>query len=1298
MQKILLFLLLACCPGLARAQAPGWSVNPSLFQHSMNLTAALRLDGSPENGTSNVLGAFVGNELRGVATPVPVNGTALYFLTVYSNKTSGETLQFKVYTNADDQTHPAGEMLAFVRGSVAGTATTPYLVNIRSDDDFPISLSNIPGQTRNTGEPFAPIALADYLQSPDGGPVSWSATAGPNLSANVVGSTLTVTATDPNWAGTSTVLVTATETGTTAAYSASKTVNFTVNAALPAPVFSAIPVQHICQITTFPDGDLDNYLTFSGGCLTYSMRPLPPSGTAPDPGWTQPNSPPGSMTLAVRAQFGGADVDGAGLQLAVFVGGQLAGVATPTELAGVRTYFLTAANIGAGDVSFQLYDGGRQYLHGKRDGGFAFVPNGNLKDVTVEFSPLSISVNATTGAWSATVVDPDWFGTLTVEAVAANCADATRSDAEQTTFTRYQSGSCPLLPFYQDADDDGYGNPSVSILALSLPTGYAANNTDCDDTNTDINPAATELAGDEIDQNCDGAETCFVDSDGDGYRPGTGTATVNSTDSDCSDTGEALATDPTGDCDDTDTAFNPAATEAVGDEIDQDCNDAEICYLDADDDGYRPGTGTATANSTDTDCDDTGEALATDPTGDCNDTNDAIRPNATELAGDNVDQNCDGAEICFTDADNDGYRPGTGTATVNSADTDCDDSNEALASDPTGDCNDGNAAVNPAAAENCGIAGAPGVDDDCDGSTDEDLTNPTAICRNVTLAIGASGNAALAAAQINNGSSDNCTAAGTLTLSASPNLFDCADAGTTVAVLTVTDEAGRTATCVATVTVLDVLNYTETVRRSASDGLANDKFGWGVAVEGTLAVAGAPEKKVGTQNKQGAAYLFNGSNNWSQFKKLLAADGATIDYFGNSASFDGPMLALGAYGDNVGTVTDQGSAYIFSKDQGGTNNWGQVVRVSSSDGAAYDYFANAVSLKSGRLLAGANKAKVNNQGARGAAYLFEQNAGGTNNWGQVKKLTASDGAANNFFGAAVVLAADRALVSANGNLSNRGAAYIFEKDAGGAGNWGQVKKLTASDAAVGDGLGTSAAMSGDRILLGAPNKAVYAGAAYIFEKNAGGAGNWGQVKKLVAADAATNDRFGASVALSGDYAYVAALRGNTDKGAVYVFYRDAGGSGNWGQIGKYAASDGLAGDQYGYALAASGTVLMVGANTDDVGTRADQGSAYFLKGEDCPDASKPEDETTAAPDFSGQSALFSCSPNPFRDELTVQLPGGGGATHVKILDATGGAVLSIELPAGQPQAILKTGWLPVGFYFVQVKTADGTATAPVVKL
>ncbi|MBZ0118573.1 MAG: putative metal-binding motif-containing protein, partial [Sandaracinaceae bacterium] len=243
-----------------------------------------------------------------------------------------------------------------------------------------------------------------------------------------------------------------------------------------------------------------------------------------------------------------------------------------------------------------------------------------------------------------------------------------------------------------------------------------ATGADCNDANASARPGGTEVVGDGVDQDCDGGEICYLDNDDDGYRP-PGGATLPSTDIDCTDAREARSIDPTTDCNDSAGAIRPGATEIAGDEIDQDCNGGETCYADADNDGYRPNS-TATRPSSDTDCRDSGEAVSGDATGDCDDSNAAVRPGATEMTGDGVDQDCDGRETCYADADNDGYRP-NGTATVASADPDCDDPGEARSGEPTTDCcdTDGNAFPGSTYFGTTTRTGCTGYDYNCDGST-----------------------------------------------------------------------------------------------------------------------------------------------------------------------------------------------------------------------------------------------------------------------------------------------------------------------------------------------------------------------------------------------------------------------------------------------------------------------------------------------------------------------------------------------------------------------------------------------------
>ena len=183
-------------------------------------------------------------------------------------------------------------------------------------------------------------------------------------------------------------------------------------------------------------------------------------------------------------------------------------------------------------------------------------------------------------------------------------------------------------------------------------------------------------------------------------------------------------------------------------------------------------------------------------------------------------------------------------------------------------------------------------------------------------------------------------------------------------------------------------------------------------------------------------------------------------------------------------------------------------------------------------------------GAAGAAYVFQRGQGGADNWGQVTKLTASDAQAGDGFGGGVAVSGGTAIVGALGEDaggSAAGAAYVFERDEGGANNWGEVAKLTASDGQADDNFGASVAVRDDTAAVGAPGRLIVgaAGAAYVLRRGQGGAGNWGQVTKLTASDAQTNDHFGFSVTVSGDTVIVGAFLedpgGMSDAGAAYIY-------------------------------------------------------------------------------------------------------------------------------------------------------------------
>ena len=146
-------------------------------------------------------------------------------------------------------------------------------------------------------------------------------------------------------------------------------------------------------------------------------------------------------------------------------------------------------------------------------------------------------------------------------------------------------------------------------------------------------------------------------------------------------------------------------------------------------------------------------------------------------------------------------------------------------------------------------------------------------------------------------------------------------------------------------------------------------------------------------------------------KKLLASDGAAEAKFGQSVSISGDTAIVGAPWDDY-NGTDSGSAYIFSRNQGGTNNWGQVKKLLASDGADYDWFGRSVSISGDRAIVGAHG--NDDPGDSGSAYIFSRNLGGTNNWGELKKLTAGDGGFHHWFGRSVSISGNLAIVGAYG--------------------------------------------------------------------------------------------------------------------------------------------------------------------------------------------------------------------------------------------------------------------------------------------
>jgi len=312
------------------------------------------------------------------------------------------------------------------------------------------------------------------------------------------------------------------------------------------------------------------------------------------------------------------------------------------------------------------------------------------------------------------------------------------------------------------------------------------------------------------------------------------------------------------------------------------------------------------------------------------------------------------------------------------------------------------------------------------------------------------------------------------------------------------------------------------------------------------------------------------------------------DIFGFSVSVSGDTLVIAAPGFSTPGGQNVGAAYVFVRS--GTT-WTQQQTLLASDGAELDSFGWSVSVSGDTAVVGANLDDTP-AGETGSAYVFVRS--GTT-WTQQQKLVPSDGESGDEFGRSVSVSGDTVVVGAFADFTAgglTGSAYVFERSGT---IWTQQQKLLASDGAPDDRFGYSVAASGDTVVVGAhgdDTTGSLSGSAYVFVRSGT---TWTEQQKLLASDGATEDGFGWSVAASGETVVIGApfddLPIGRRVGSAYVFVRTGT---TWTQEQKLLASDGAALDDFGEPVSVSGDTVVVGSPGAETPAGEEVGAAYVF--------------------------------------------------------------------------------------------------------
>lgn len=326
-------------------------------------------------------------------------------------------------------------------------------------------------------------------------------------------------------------------------------------------------------------------------------------------------------------------------------------------------------------------------------------------------------------------------------------------------------------------------------------------------------------------------------------------------------------------------------------------------------------------------------------------------------------------------------------------------------------------------------------------------------------------------------------------------------------------------------------------------------------------------------------------------QKIVTADGGSGDLFGFRTLVVGDTAFISA----PAPLARAGAVYVFHDDNG---QWTQTQRIVATQPEGTppnwsDFFGWSLSVSGDKLLVGAPETFDPMGGPVGGAYVFTRDGNGQ--WQQQQRLASPLPMTFGWFGGTVAFSGDVAVVAESSyNLSTeggRGAVHVFTfaND-----TWTATQLVQSSDGANNDGayFGNGLAASNDLVLVGAPgpdfssNGEYVQGAVYVFS-NSGG--TLAETTKLTASDGADGDQFGFSIAMSGNLAVIGAAAANigsvAHQGAAYLFDH-AGGP--WQQTQKWAAADGAEFDQYGQAVALDGNTAVIGMwshNDDPSGTQ-----------------------------------------------------------------------------------------------------------------
>jgi hypothetical protein len=372
--------------------------------------------------------------------------------------------------------------------------------------------------------------------------------------------------------------------------------------------------------------------------------------------------------------------------------------------------------------------------------------------------------------------------------------------------------------------------------------------------------------------------------------------------------------------------------------------------------------------------------------------------------------------------------------------------------------------------------------------------------------------------------------------------------------------------------------------------------------------------------------------------------------------------------------------YVFLQ---GIESWEEQSRLLASDGQAGDAFGASAALSGAAAAIGAPDDDNERGAGAGSVYLFTRSGAV---WAEQTRLVAGNGEAEDGLGTSVDIENTTLAAGApRGGMASGGAVYVFEQ-AGPA--WPQEALLEPLDAVAGDAFGGALSLDDSYLLASASGQNGSSGAAYVFRRTSD---VWAEREesKIEASEGAEGNLFGASVALSGDFALIGSEGVEGGRGVAHLFQRDGL---IWLEQARLSPTDEEGADRFGSAVALEGEHAVVGAWNDANGNGATAGAAYFISVTGSVSVVATEEKVAAFPYLE----LDQNYPNPARMQTTIAYTlGGAGPVRLGLYDVLGRRIATLvdEVQGpGRRQVVVDLSRLAGGIYLYRLEAGRQAST------